>query len=427
MIDLLTGHGWHGVTLMILLACSAFFNCSETALFSLTPHQLYTMRQSRHRIPQLVADLMRDSDRLLLTILVGNNAVHILLFANSYVLIRHVARDYGPAAISIGSVLSLLVVLVFAEVIPKVLAAAGPATVAAWVAPGVRACQVLFSPIRAVLQFGFVMPLTRLLGRTGGEPPRVTAEELKILLEMSQHGGAIKPGESTWLQHVVDLAEARVHEVMVPRVDIKAFDIDAPTEDLCDLFREYHLTKIPVYEGDIDRVFGLLYARDVLLNRRRALREMVRPVHFIPEQMRLDQLLAHFRNTGTQLAIVVDEYGGVAGLVTIEDVLEHIVGEIHDRPEPPPRPEVERNEDGSFSVAGRLSIRMLAQVFGPTVLDERVDTMAGLFIARIGRIPSTGDTVRLGNLMMTVESVVGRRIDRVLLRLVDEAGSGGSS
>ncbi len=421
MVDLLIAQGWQWLVLVVLLGCSAFFNCSETALFSLTPNQLHALRRSGHRVDQLVADLMKDSDRLLLTILVGNNAVHVLLFADTFLLVRHLASHWGSWAISVFSVVSLLVVLVFAEVVPKVVAMAGSQRIAVWVAPGIRLCQVVLSPIRAVLDSVLVIPLTRLLERPVHVSARVTAEDLKTLLDLSRHGGVIDAGESLWLQQVVDLTQARVHEVMVPRVDVEAWDLTSPPADPASRFRELGLMKVPVYRGDIDHIVGLLYARDVLLHPVRPLREMIHPVRFVPEQMRLDQLLSHFRRTGTQLAIVVDEYGGVVGLVALEDVLEHIVGEIRDPGEIPPA-EVVENEDGTFSVVGRLSVRVLAQVFGAAVLNERVDTIAGLFLARFGRIPTVGDETRLGNLWIRIEALDGRRIERVRVGLVDRGG-----
>jgi putative hemolysin len=423
-MSVISEHAWQWLALLILLGCSGFLSGSETALFSLSPHQLYTMRRSRRGRQRTAAELMADSRRLLATILIGNNTINVLIFAMSYVLLRSMARELGPVVVSVGGVVSLLVVVIFGEVVPKVIASAGAERVAPLVAPVIRAFQFVVTPLRIVLEVFFVVPLLRLIGRPSAATVHVTADELKTLLEMSRHEGVIDPKESTWLQQVVDLAEARVREVMAPRVDVVAFEISGPAEDLVDLFRRTRLMKIPIYEGDRDRIIGLVYARDLLAGGERPLAECVRPVQFVPEQMRLEQLLEHFRNTRTQLAIVVDEYGGMAGLVTLEDVLEHIVGEIRDEDAEPTRQDVEELGDGTFSVAGRLSVRALAQALGPTEMDDRVDTIAGLFVARFGRIPAQGDHVALGNLIMTVESMVGRRIDRVLLRLEGNTANG---
>ncbi len=423
-MDLITDHIWQWLTLLILLGCSGFFSGSETALFSLSRHQLHTMRLGRSRTSRLAADLMGDPHRLLMTLLIGNNTVNVLLFATSYLLLRTLAADLGPAAISVGGALSLLTVVVFGEVVPKVIASAGAGTIGPLVAPVVHVFQILISPVRVVMESFFIVPLMRLIGRPAIGAGHVTADELKTLLEMSRHGGGIEPGESAWLQQVVDLAEARVREVMVPRVDVKAYDVAGSAADLVALFRQAHLMKMPVYEGDIDHVIGLVHARDVLLAPDRPLRDHVRSAQFVPEQMRLEQLLTHFRNTHSQLAIVVDEYGGVSGLVTLEDVLEHIVGEIRDEELPAARPDVEQLEDGTFSVAGRLSVRALARAFSPTVTDERVDTIAGLVVAHFGRIPAVGDQMRIGNLIIKVETLIGRRIDRLRLRLEDAAANG---
>ncbi len=423
-MDALIDYAWQWITLLLLLAASGFISGSETALFSLTRHQLHTMRQSPSRLTRLPSELLGDPRRLLSTILIANNTVNVLLFAVSYVLVRDLTADRSALATSIGGGLSLLIVIIFGEVIPKVIASTAASGIASLVAPVVHALQVGLGPVRVVLETAFVEPLLRLIGRPIPTTPHVTADELKTLLDMSRREGVIDPGESTWLQQVVDLAEARVHEVMVPRVDIVAFDISRPVDDLVALFRETHFMKLPVYEEAIDQILGVLYARDVLPNPDPSLREIVRPVQFVPEQMRLDQLLGHFRRTRTQTAAVVDEYGGVAGLVTLEDVLEHIVGDIHDEEVTPSQPDVEALEEGVFSVAGRLSVRALAQALGPEVLDDRVDTIAGLVVARIGRLPAVGEQVRLANIVMTVETMTGRRIDRVRIRLENDAEKG---
>ncbi|MBN1343693.1 MAG: HlyC/CorC family transporter [Phycisphaerae bacterium] len=420
-MEVLTAHAWQWMTLLILLACSGFLSGSETALFSLSRHQLHTMRQGRGRFQRLAADLMAEPRRLLATLLIGNNTVNVLIFAVSYNLIRDVGHRYGALAASIGGITSLLTVVVFGEVIPKVIASAGAGTIAPLVAPAVHAFQSAVSPLRLVLETLFVEPLMRLIGRPAPTAPHVTADELRTLLSMSHQDAGIDPGQSSWLQQVVDLTEARVHEVMVPRVDVVAFDLASGTNQLRAMFRKTRLMKIPVYEGDIDRIVGLVYAHDALSDMNQPLSHCVRPVRFVPEQMRLEQLLGHFRQTRTQLAIVVDEYGGMSGLVTLEDVLEHIVGDIRDEDHPPERPDVEPLEDGQFTVAGRLSVRALAQALGPAVLDDRVDTIAGLFVARLGKIPHVGERVDLANLVMTVESMIGRRIDRVRIRLENGA------
>lgn len=420
-------HAWQWVTLALLMVCSAFMSGSETALFSLSRHQLHVMRQGRNRAHRLAAELMADPRRLLATLLIGNNVVNVLLFANSFVLIRHFARELGPVAVSAGGLISLLVVVVFCEVVPKVVASAGARELAPLAAPVVHAFQIAISPVRVVLEVLFVVPLMRLIGRPARGPVHVTADELKMLLEASRQEGVIETGESAWLQQVVDLTEARVREIMVPRVDVVAFEMSEDTNELLALFRRTRLMKIPVYEGDIDHIAGLVYARDVLLRSNVPLRERLRAVQFVPEQMRLEQLLAHFRRTQTQLAIVVDEYGGTSGLVTLQDVLEHIVGEIRDEDVPPGRPDVEPLPDGGFNVAGRLSVRAMAQALGPGVLDDRVDTLAGLFVAYFGRIPSVGDQVRLGNLVIIVESMIGRRINRLVLKTDDADESEGAS
>ncbi len=413
------------LALLVLLCCSALFSGSETALFALTRHQLYRFDRSGRRSGKMVAQLMRRPRHVLLTILICNTTVNVLIFADGYVISQYLGGGSIVGAL-VGGVGSVLAVVVFGEVLPKAVAYARAAHLAPVLAPLIQACVLVLSPIRWMLNTLLVEPTTRLWLGPRRAARYVTTEELKMLLEMSQRHGVIDTDESTMLQQVVSLAELKVRNVMVPRVDVQAFDLAGDPEHLRELMRRTRLKKVPVYEQDLDRIVGLIYAKDVFLEAaakdrpHRPLRDLVRPVRFVPEQITLAHLVAHFRQTRTQLAIVVDEYGGMAGLVALEDVLELIVGDIAEPGEPITAPPVQQIDERTFLIAGSLSVRDWANAFGVRVLDERIATVGGLMLAQLGRIAREGDRVRFVNLELTVERTRRRRIELLRLKLLEE-------
>jgi CBS domain containing-hemolysin-like protein len=226
------------------------------------------------------------------------------------------------------------------------------------------------------------------------------------------------------LTEVLELAELRVREVMTPRVEIVACDVRLPTPLVLDLFRRSRHTKIVVYEGGIDETRGVVYAKTAFLAPDRPLATLVRPVHYVPETKTVESLLQEFRANRIQLAMVVDEYGGVAGLVTLEDCLEEIVGEIEDETDRPGLEPVRRLGPAEYLLAGNLSIRSWADLFDQDRPDVggRYSTVAGFVTSLLGRVPRQGDAATWRNLEFTVEEVRRRRVMRVRLRLLDAAG-----
>jgi len=208
-------------------------------------------------------------------------------------------------------------------------------------------------------------------------------------------------------------------------VEVRTYDLNAPVEGLRELMRSTRRKKVPVYDRTVDNIVGLIYAKVLFLNPDKPLRSLVQPVRFVPELITCEQLLLHFRSTKTQLAIAVDEYGGMAGLVTLEDVLEAIVGDLQGPGEAPALPEIVQLGEGEFEVSGRLSVHYWAESFGLPRAEEHVATIGGLVTARLGRPARVGDAVRLNNVALEVTSVQRRRVERLRLRLFNDADGDG--
>jgi len=422
-------HLWFWVLLLVLLVASGLVSGSETALFSLSRHDLYQLSRSSRPLRRLAAHLMHHPRRVLLTILIANTLVNVLIFAVSYVSFGREAGEGERSTLwaSLGSVGALVGVIVFGEVVPKGAAMGRARQLAPLAAPLVSGLSYVLAPLRVLLDGMIVEPLTRLLAPARTEPALVTTQELHLLVEVSQRRGVIDDDESALLQEVLELGRRKVRDAMVPRVDLKAFDIDSHPEDLRRFMQEHRLKKVPVYRGDIDHIVGLIYAKSLFLHEQQDLRRLLRPVRYVPEQMRLDQLLEHFRHTKTQIAIVVDEFGGTAGLVTLEDALESVVGEIEPPERAPSVPSVEQIDDRTFLVAGGLSLREWADALGRRLRDPSVATLAGLVLAELGRVPQPGDVVRIGNVQLTVHQMRGRRVERLKIELIDVPSAPGQS
>ena len=405
--------------LLVLLGFSGFFSGTETAFFSLRPHQL---RGARTPSLRLVAGLLRHPRELLVTILLGNMAVNVAYFSSSLFVTIDLGRSLGPGASVGAGVIFLGGVIVLGEVLPKGVASRLPLTWARVAAFPLLLAYGAALPIRWGM--GRILgPVSDLLGRFFPATADVTTDELRMMVELSEAGGILHQGENELMQRVLGLREMRVKEVMVPRVDIRAFDLARGREAFLEGFAKKRDSTVPVYRGSIDEIDAVLRARDVCFSDERDLTKLVRKVSFIPETKTVESLLREFRKEKKKVAIVVDEYGGTEGMVTLEDILEAVVGEIED--------EYDRGEElvrkvgeGAYLLAGRLSIREWSQIFRTDLPAEGVDTLGGFIVFSLGRLPREGDRVRHGNLQFTVRRVLGRRVQQILVETVggDPAG-----
>jgi CBS domain containing-hemolysin-like protein len=404
----------------MLLGIAAIFSGIETVFFSLTRHELYQFKNSGKRGQILAASLREHSRPLLVLILLVNMAGTILIFVLSTILLQRLNRHYGQLAVVALSLAPVLIVAYFGELAPKILGRRFNRYLAPLVSAPMTVLMRAMTPVLNIIEHGLMNPVHRLLGRKAG--PNLSLTELRELLLMSRDQGVIDIAENQVLQQVLWLREIRVRHVMVPRVDMVAFNIQKPLSELTELFQRSHLSKIPVYDRDMDNILGVLYAKTFLLDHpatSAALTPLLRPVHFVPELQTLDRLLVGFREKHIQLAMAVDEYGGIAGVITLEDVVEQLIGEIYEPDEPVKIPVKEVGPD-EFLVSGDLSLIECSELFGDPVTAPHVSTVGGLIYAQLNRVPRTGDSVLLKHLQLTVESMRGRRVDRVKITLLDD-------
>lgn len=409
------------ITLVVLLIFSGFFSGSETALFNLTRGQLHRMRNSRGSAA-IVVSLMSQPLRTLHTLLLSNLLVNVAYSSIAAVIVL----DMPKLGLSTGlavmiSLVPLLVLILLGEVAPKMLAYLLQERWALAVAMIVAVLgKILASPLW-VLDRLVVGPMTRILVPNRTENADITNNELSSVLDLSAKRGIIDHDANALLQEIFELTDLRVADVMVPRVDMVAYDINESPHGLLELFRKTRLRRIPVYEGNIDNVLGLIHAKRLLLQNQSALRDLIVPAVFVPEAGNLERLLLQLRVKRAQTAIVVDEYGGTAGLVTLQDVLEEIVGEIPEADRMDQPPAVEQIDPQTYMINANLAIHEWADAFTIDLSGSRISTVGGFVTSLLGRIPRRADQATYRNLRFTVESMRGSRIGRLKLELLENA------
>ncbi|MGD2108581.1 MAG: hemolysin family protein [Phycisphaerae bacterium] len=411
------------VALVLLLLSSATVSASETALFGLGRQALHRFANSPSRWGHRAYRLMQSPHETLMTVLMANTAVNVAIFAVSFFALRGLA-DAPAGLLAVYGALVPVTVIIFGEMTPKALALSGAERCAPWAAAVIGGLRPVLRPIQWVLSALLVEPITRLLAPRSHGVDVVTTEELKLLVEHSARDGVINSTENEMLQAVVALGEISVRDVMTPRVDIRWIPADAERETVLRAFSESGRRRLPVCGRDLDRIAGVLYARDVYLNPDAPVQAIMRKAHFVPEQVNLMQLLTHFRDHGNQMAMVVDEFGGTAGVVTNGDVVKWIVGELPDSEVPRTESLVEQIDENTYRVPGNLSVRVWADRLGVGEAARHIDTVAGLILSKLGHVPHEGDMVRVRNLMLSVDRVRQRRIERVVVRRVVNGASG---
>lgn len=249
----------------------------------------------------------------------------------------------------------------------------------------------------------------------------VTEAALKSVVDAGQEDGAVEKEERRMIYSIFELGDTLAREIMVPRIDMLALEVDTPLPEAVDALLRYGFSRVPVYEGSIDHMLGVLYAKDLLRvwregDQTKSLRSLLRPPFFVPEAKKVDELLAEMQNRRTHLAIVVDEYGGIAGLVTLEDIVEEILGEIRDEYDQGEEATYQQVKEGEFLFLGRIDLDDFNEVMGSNLSKEEAETLGGYIYNRLGRVPAVGDEVQEGRLQLIVEQVTARRIRKVRAR-----------
>lgn len=402
------------ILIVILLACSAFFSGAETAFFNLSRRQVKAFRTSKHKVQNLVASLLNKPGHLLDSFLFGNMTVNVLFYAVSSILIMRVKENGSLALSVIIAVTSFAALVLIGEILPKSIAYANSRSVSLAAALPAYLCLKLFTPLEHIFKFFILEPTLRLFLGPVRSPKPITVSEFKSLIDTTRKQGLISADENKLLTEVIELGLLKVRHVMRPRVDMFACAVTDPPQTALDKMLKNHLTKLPVYVGTIDNIVGIVHLRQLLIKAGTSLDKIVQQVYFVPEQKRVESLLEFFRRSQTDMAVVVDEYGGIAGAVRLEDIAEELFGQMEPASNIEP---ITQTGPFEYRLAGNLAIHDWTEVFGIDLEDTRFVTVGGLVTALLGKIPKSGDVTYLKNLKFTVEKMQKHRIETLILTL----------
>lgn len=424
--------------ILLLILINGFFVAAEIAFVSVRRTRLDELAEAGDRRAKRAQVLMRDPGRFLAVIQVAITFLGALASAVAAVSIVTVVSeplrqvtflaDYADTiALLLVTSIVAIVSIVLGELIPKGLALGNPDRIALTVSGPITLFAKIVSPLVAVL-----VALTKLISKPFGidptRTPELSAAEIRLIVEQGSQQGVLEAEEEQMISAVMSLSDSKLHEVMVPRIDIAAIDQEASFDDAVTLVLTEGHSRTPLYKDSVDHIVGILYAKDLLRiiaagGPRPRLRDIMRPALFVPESQAVDDLLNELQRRRVHMAIVLDEYGGTAGLVTIEDLLEEIVGEIQDEfDEEEPMKVILR--DGEAILDGRADIDEMGELIDPALEledDEEYDTVGGFVYHRIGRVPVVGDTVAVDPFKITVIKVTGRRVGKV--RVTWDAGA----
>ena len=404
--------------IVIALILAGLAASAETSLTSISRVRLRTLVEQK--VPQaiVIERLHRDPNGYLSTILIVNTVAIIAASSASTLLALHLYRE--RVAEWLVSLILSLIVLVLCEITPKTLALQRAERVALRMARLVAAATFVMRPIVFVLTALTRLILRLLGGKAQVRGPFVTEEELKMLVSVGQEEGVLEEEEREMIHGIFEMGDMRVREVMVPRTDLVAIEANEPVEKAVDLVTKHGHTRIPVYEGNLDHIVGVMYAKDLLRavvrGEQKTLRDIARKPYFTPESNLVQDVLRDLRKNRVHMAIVVDEYGGTAGAVTIEDILEEIVGPIQDEYDIGEEDEIQFINPTEVVLDGRVSVDDVNELLKLNIAADDYDTIGGYVLNQLGAAPKVGATLKLGNAELRVEAVQGTRIKKVRIR-----------
>ena len=403
--------------LLVFLIFSFFFSAVETAITAAGKVKLKVMENAHPERKKAFSWIASNVQRALSTTLVGNNVVNIAASSVATVMFTKISgHQKGPF---IAVVVMATVVVIFCEILPKNIAIAHKEFIVYHSLPSIRFLSVILSPIIFVVQH-----CVRFIGgmfglRLDTYNSFVTREDFEVIVNESGESGAIEEDERKMISGVIAFEETRVSEIMVPRTDMTAFSADTRVEEASGVFVESGHSRIPVYEKELDKIIGVLYAKDLLDPLSKGdltvdISSVTRKPLFIPETIKTDEAFELMKKSKTHIAIVVDEYGGTAGLITLEDLLEEIVGDIQDEYDDE-TPDVLVEREGVYLVQGYVNLDELSEILGYPFEFEDVDTVAGMLLSIKGNFPEQGESVRYGPWKITAVEVAEHRILQVRL------------
>ena len=407
--------------LLVLLMLSAFFSSNETALTTANKIRLRALADDGNKRAAMVLDVTENhTSKMLSAILIGNNIVNISASSLSATL----AYAFGGYMVSIATAILTVAILVFGEITPKNYATINAEKISLRYIGVIRFFMTIMTPVIIIINL-FSRGIMRLL-RVDPDAARkgMTEEELRTIVDVSHESGVIESGEKEMINNVFDLGDANAKDIMVPRVHVTFASVDSSYEELIRIFREDKFTRLPVYEDSQDNIVGILNMKDLLLYDRDAsfnVRDIMRTPHFTYEYKSISELLVEMRESTFNIAIVLDEYGELAGIITLEDILEEIVGEIHDEYDEAEDEPLLCISDREYVIEGSMNLDDVNERLGTDLASEDYDSLGGFIIGRLDRLPEAGDeVVTEDGIRLVVDALEKNRIEKVHVYLPEK-------
>lgn len=404
------------ITLMFLILMSGYFSAAETAFSAVNRIRLKNLANNGDKKAKAALTLSKNYDVLLSTILIGNNIVNIAAASIGTVLF---SKYFGNAGVAISTVVMTVIILIFSEITPKSLAKEAPEQFAMWATPGLKILMFIFTPLNY-----FFMSWKKVLSKSFNvkDDRSITEEELITIIDEAQNEGGIDAQEGELIRSAIEFNDLDVNDVLTPRVNVLAIDLAYSDEEINTMFVESGFSRMPVYETGIDDIIGVIHEKNFHAHLhsdkdKSYLRDIIKPVIWATDTTKISKLLKLLQKTKSHMAVITDEYGGTAGIVTLEDILEELVGEIWDEHDEIIEEfvEVEENE---YKISGSANIDKMFDLFG--IKEEyESNTVGGFVIGELGKIPNEGDSFTYDNLKIVVTKTDFRRIVEVHVSVID--------
>ena len=376
------------ISIVILLVLSGVFSATETAFTSVSKIKMKNLASDDNESAKLVLEITENFDKFLTTILIGNNIANIATTSIATVMFIKLYGHYGA---TISTVFVTVLVLVFGEISPKNITKDKAEGISLFMAPAVKVMMFLFTPLNWV--FGVWKKLVDKVFKISPEQV-YTEDELKTIVEEAKTGGIIEESQSELITNAIEFADLEAIDIITPRIDIIAIELGSPIDEIAKLFKDTGLSRLPVFEDDLDNIIGILNQKDFhnyVVGEGKSVNLYVKPVAYVAESIKASVLLKKMQAKATHMAIIVDEYGGTTGLVTMEDIIEELVGKIYDEHDTIEMREVTDLIDGSYSVAGGTNVEKFFELQGEDI-DIDATTVNGWAMIELDRIPKVGDT-----------------------------------
>ena len=398
------------IALVILLGCSAFFSASETGLMTLSKIRLRHMVDSEVKGADRVNKLLKNPSKLLGGILVGNNIANI----GASALATSLAITYwGESGVGIATVVMTILVLIFGEITPKSLAAQNSEKISLKVARPLSLITFILNPIIVVLIYITNSFIKLLGGEIGKQKPFMTEEELKTMVSVSHEEGILEGEEKQMIYNVFEFGDSQAKDVMTPRTDMIVANVNSTYEELIKIFREEQFSRLPIYEETVDNIIGVLYIKDLIFfedgKDKFSIEKHMRVPYFTYEYKSTVDLFADMRLNRVPIAILLDEYGGTSGIVTIEDLVEEIVGDIDDEYDDD-TDKIEVIKEDEYIVDGDTKISMVNEMIGLNIESDDFDSIGGFVTGIHGRLPKTGETINYNDTKFIIQDTSKNRI-----------------